>query len=585
MRDFNLADHYLRDEAVMIRVLIFLLFLAGCCQTAFAAGTFFNVTSSGAPGPITMVICLNGAGPLSCQNYTAQATNLTITSNIPNHTYPGAGIKLTTPGYTLAGCTMSSNGYCLFSVSDTQAAIIQVAPTTCQAGTVLFTPAVTQVNNPTGGTPTGPQQFTVSMSMCNSLGHPVFPTAANPIHVDVYGAPAGVISPASTTTSTGSVTFNYNGQSFPNNITVNAWMSDSTNNGAVLGVTQVLMQNTPACTYGSTFYNVPLSGTLPGALQVQADVGYSLSAPNTTFKTYTLDTGSLGVVVPRKELPNNANVIGPGAVGVKYYDSSGNTYSGNYYLAPVRIQLSSGAVETQTIMVLAVDKAYCTGPTDRSCYTNPPTPDLRYLGVGFNRNNTTGGDLFNSPAYNAFLHITDAIYNGTDITPGYILTPDDTSAVSGLQLGINSVTGFSVVALAPNSAVPGDFLPQSGCFIFPGSPSPNKFCGTALLDVGIDYMFLDLPQNQWPAGTYDGKNLVPAGVSMEILMGGLVSPAPLDYTFNAVNGTPPPPFSATPTQVQWIDNPTIFVNTGRRPLYTYNYLYNGQCGQVAFKTH
>jgi hypothetical protein len=571
---------------VIKRALTFLLISSGCCQAAFAgplAGTFFNVASSGPSAPITMTICLNGTGALSCQNYTASGTNFTITSNIPNHTYPNAGIKITTPGYTLAGCTMSSNGYCIFSVSNTQAASIQAASSTCQAGTVQFTPAVTQVNNPTGGSPTAPQQFTVSMSMCNSLGQPIFPTAANPIHVDVYGAPAGAISPTSTTTSTGSVTFTYSGQSFPNNISVNAWMSDSTNKGAALGVTQILMQNTPACTYGSTHYDVPLSGTLPGSLQLSADVGYDLTASSSTYKTYTIDTGSLGVVVPRSELPKNANVIGPGAVGVKYYDSSGNTYSGNYYLAPVRIQLNSGAVQTQTIMVLAIDKAYCTGPTSRSCYTNPPTPDLHYMGVGFNRNNTTGGDLFNSPAYNAFLHITNT-NNGTDVTPGYLLSPNDSHTVTGLKLGIDSVAGYSVVNLSPNSAVPSDFLPQSGCFIFPGSPSPNKFCGTALLDVGIDYMFLDLPKAQWPAGTHDSNDLVPAGVSMQVLMGSLVSPAPLDYTFSAVNGTPPPPFSATPAKVQWIDNPTIFINTGRRPLYIYNYLYNGQCGQVAFKS-
>jgi hypothetical protein len=567
--------------SVINRALAFVLLAFSCHQSAFA-GTFFNITPSGAPAQLSMVICLNALGPLSCQNYTTTATNFTVTSNIPNHTYPNAGVKITTPGYSLSNCTMNSNGYCIFSVSNTQPAFIQSAPSSCLAGSVVFTPTVAQVNNPTGGNPTAPQQVTVNMSMCNSQGQPLFPSASNPIHVDLYGAPNGVFTPTSTTTSTGAVTFTYSGQSFPNNLSINAWMSDNTNNGASLGVTQVLMQNTPGCTLGGTHYDVPLTGKLPGSLQVNADVGYSPGSSSSTYKTYTLDTGSLGVVVPLSDLPRNSNVIGPGAAGVKYYDSSGNTYAGNYYLAPVRIQLSSGAVLTQPMMVLAISSAYCTGPTSKSCYSNPPSPTLRYMGVGFNRDGTTGGDLFTSPVYNAFLHITNTL-NGTDVTPGYFLTPNDVNAATGLKLGIDSTTGYNVVNLSPNPAVPGDFLPQGGCFSFTASPPPNQFCGTALLDIGIDYMFIDLPRSQWPAGTHDSSDLVPAGVAMGILMGNTGSPA-MQYSFNAVNGSAPPANSATPTEVQWIDNPVIFVNTGRRPLYIFNYLYNGQCGQVAFKS-
>ncbi len=563
------------------RILTF--FLLAYCSQIQAAGTFFNVSSTGPAASISMIICLNGIGALSCQNYTTTATNLSIISTIPNHTYPNAGIKITTPGYTPAGCTPSSNGYCLFSVSNTQAASILLVPNPCQADVVTFESTAVQVNNPTGGTPNAAQQFTLKMTACNSQGQPLLPSAANPLHIAVYGAPAGVITPTSATTSTGSITLTYSGQSFPNNMTINAWITDSTNQGAALGVTQILKQNTPTCSYGATSYNVPLTGTLPNALQVSADVGYDTTASTSTLKTYTLDTGSLGVVVPKSELPQNGNVIGPGPVGVKYYDSSGNTYSGNYYLAPVRVQLASGAVETQPIMVLGINKAYCTGDASKACHTTPPTPDLHYIGVGFNRNSTTTGDLFNSPAYNAFLHITNT-NNGTDVTPGYYLTPNDTNTATGLTLGITGVTGYNVINLSPNSAVPGDFLPQAGCFTFPGSPTPNQFCGTALLDVGIDYMFIDLPKAQWPAGTYDSNNRVPAGINMSILMG-VVSAPSMQYSYTTVQSNPPAG-TATPAYVQWEDTTasgSVFVNTGRRPLYIYDYLYNGQCGQVGFQ--
>lgn len=551
------------------------------CQSVFSqSGAFFNVSATGASATINITLCLNGKGPLSCQNYNVSAVTLSIITTIPNHTYPFAGIKINTPGYEPTGCSVNSNGYCLFSASNTNAVTIQATP----PDVIVFSPAVTLVNNPTESTPNPVQQFTISMMTYNSLGQPLIPSVNNPIHVDVYGAPNGVISPTSTTSSTGSVTFTYSGQSFPNNISINAWISDSSNNGAALGVTQVLKQNIPACSYGSTSYHVPLVSTLPNALDVMADVGYSTSSPTTTLTSYTIDTGSLGVVVPSKELPNNANVIGPGAIGVKYYDSSGNTYSGNYYLAPVRVQIQGGGVvETQPIMVLGINKAYCSGPTTKACYSNPPMEaNLHYLGVGFNRNSTTTGDLFDSPTANAFLHLTN-VNNGIDISPGYDLLPNDQTSVTGLTLGITTSQGYEVLNLTPNPAVPGDFNPQAGCFSFPNLPQPNQFCGTALLDVGIDSMFIDLPRAQWPAHTYNANGEVPIGVYMGILMGTINSPAmQYFYTVEAIPATDSP----APTVVQWIDTTStgeIFVNTGRRSLYMYDYFYDGQCGQVGFK--
>ena len=554
------------------------------CHSVFSGnGALFTVSATGSAANINVSLCLNGKGSLSCQNYNVSALILNVLTTIPNHTYPFAGIKINTPGYAVSGCSLQSNGYCLFSVSNTKAAILPVTAPTCQPSVINFSPNVTSVNNPLGNTPNAPQQFTISMTMCDSTGSPLIPSESNPIHVDVYGAPNGLISPTSTTTSTGSVTFTYSGQSFPNNISINAWIKDPTNNGAALGVTQVLKQNTPSCTYGSTKYNIPLVQTLPNALQVNADVGYNVSSPTTTLNVYTIDTGSLGVVVPSKELPNNGNVIGPGAVGVKYYDSSGNTYVGNYYLAPVRIETDTATVETIPIMVLGIDKAFCTGPSTKACYSNPPLPNLHYLGVGFNRNSTTAGDLFDSPTANAFLHLTNA-NNGTDLSPGYYLTPNDDLATTGLALGITTNTTYDVIQLTPNSSVPGDFNAQAGCYSFPNYPSPNQFCGTALLDVGIDYMFIDLPRAEWPAGTYNSMDEVPAGILMSILMGNTNSPA-MQYNFDTVDGNPPPD-TPTPTLVQWVDTTAsgmIFVNTGRRPLYIYDYFYDGQCGQVGFK--
>jgi hypothetical protein len=67
----------------------------------------------------------------------------------------------------------------------------------------------------------------------------------------------------------------------------------------------------------------------------------------------------------------------------------------------VSVQIQGGTVvQTIPIVVLGIDKAYCTGPSTKPCYQNPPSPTLHYLGVGFNRNSTAPGDLFNSPTAN-----------------------------------------------------------------------------------------------------------------------------------------------------------------------------------------
>ena len=71
-------------------------------------------------------------GPLSCQNFTISALNLQINTTVPDHVYPYAGIKINTPGFTLANlgidCTPNSNGYCLFSVNNTLPKTLTLLP-------------------------------------------------------------------------------------------------------------------------------------------------------------------------------------------------------------------------------------------------------------------------------------------------------------------------------------------------------------------------------------------------------------------------------------------------------------------------
>jgi len=94
------------------------------------SGLLFNVVAGGTPANLTISLCLNGKGALSCQQYAVSGLNLRVSTTIPNHTYPAAGIKILTPNFVPAGCTPAPNGYCLFSVSNTSPASFTIQPTT-----------------------------------------------------------------------------------------------------------------------------------------------------------------------------------------------------------------------------------------------------------------------------------------------------------------------------------------------------------------------------------------------------------------------------------------------------------------------
>lgn len=90
----------------MIRIVWSILLLSLGCQISFASnGLFFNIIPTD--------------------------TSLSITTTIPNHAYSKAGIKINSPGYTLTNpgidCSLISNGYCLFSVSDTKSRLISIS--------------------------------------------------------------------------------------------------------------------------------------------------------------------------------------------------------------------------------------------------------------------------------------------------------------------------------------------------------------------------------------------------------------------------------------------------------------------------
>ena len=72
-------------------------------------------------------------------NAIINSNTLNISTVTQNHTYSAAGIKINTPGYSIAtGCASITNGYCLFSVSDSSPTHIIIYNPTTGSGIVNF---------------------------------------------------------------------------------------------------------------------------------------------------------------------------------------------------------------------------------------------------------------------------------------------------------------------------------------------------------------------------------------------------------------------------------------------------------------
>lgn len=134
----------------------FFLFLTLSSFVLAGTGNFFSISESGIATPLNITLCLNGTGPLTCQNYAVNHRVLDISTVTSGHSYPAIGIKINTPGYmAVEGCTYISNGYCIFSASDTSQATVVIGLTSpADPGDVILTvsgtPLGLNVSGPTG---------------------------------------------------------------------------------------------------------------------------------------------------------------------------------------------------------------------------------------------------------------------------------------------------------------------------------------------------------------------------------------------------------------------------------------------------
>ncbi|HUD87782.1 MAG TPA: hypothetical protein VMR17_15175, partial [Xanthobacteraceae bacterium] len=153
--------------------------------------------------------------------------------------------------------------------------------------------------------------------------------------------------------------------------------------------------------------------------------------------TFEIDTGSVGILVPRSALGPDYQDFDPSQDIEFSYVSSGEIYKGQW-VPQVAVVLGvpqawdgTGDYPTAVIDVFAADQAF-----------DPQTKEWRafdggMFGIGF----AIGGAADGGSAHNPLRHAT---YQGTPLAPGYILT------LQAIELGPSTAdppAGFSLILL------------------------------------------------------------------------------------------------------------------------------------------
>jgi len=269
--------------------------------------------------------------------------------------------------------------------------------------------------------------------------------------------------------------------------------------------------------------------------------------------TFQVDTGSVGILVPRSVLGPDFQDFDPSQDTTFGFISSGNTYHGQWVKVSAVIGVpegwdGTGDFPTAEIEVFAVDSlaAFSGG----------------MFGIGFAIEAEANGGA----ARNPFLHLK---YAGEDLAPSYIIGAD------GIDVGLENIAsdGFALVPLNRN-AVGDDWLQPTGTL---GIAEDFSVDLPILMDTGIQEMLLFLPVADRPA-SLSGVSTLPDGVAVSISVPLPDGGQALAYQF--VTGDTSQ--AMAPTTVEWRDGHGI--NTGRNVLSGEDYLFDATIGQIGFRT-
>ncbi len=288
--------------------------------------------------------------------------------------------------------------------------------------------------------------------------------------------------------------------------------------------------------------------------------------------TFEIDTGSVGILVPRSALGADYQNFDPTQDIEFSYVSSGEVYKGQW-VPQVSVVLGvpqswdgTGDYPTAVIDVFAADQAF-----------DPQTQTWRafdggMFGIGF----AIGGPADGGSVRNPLRHAT---YKGAPLAPGYILT------LQGIELGPGTAdppAGFSLVPLtrpAPNKDWEQpigrlDLQPPAGV-----DWAPFTIDLPVLIDTGILDMLLWLAPAKrppsWPTATQ-----LPNGATVSIaLPAGAAQPA-LQYSFIIGAADQPP---TAPASVNWDADTFDGINTGIHVMAGFDYLFDAAGGRIGFR--
>jgi hypothetical protein len=302
-------------------------------------------------------------------------------------------------------------------------------------------------------------------------------------------------------------------------------------------------------------HHVPFSldSSLASGLRISAALGGGVP------HAFLLDTGSVGILVPRTVLGPDFQQFDPLQDIEFQYVSSGKKYFGQWVKVPVVLGVpvdwdGTGDYPIADVEVFAVDR--------------PADWDGGMFGVGF----AIGGLADGGPARNPLLHVS---YRGERLKHGYIVS------AQGIDVGLTEPNrhGFSFIALDRNQSGE-DWLQPFGSYSLSGVITTQQIDGDLpiLVDTGLGEMILWLGADDTKPDLSPGVAF-PAGVSVSLSAPAADSgegPA-LQYAFVTGDAS-----HMAPRQVTWRAGSGI--NTGRNVLAGADYLYDATAGRVGFRS-
>ncbi len=270
---------------------------------------------------------------------------------------------------------------------------------------------------------------------------------------------------------------------------------------------------------------------------------------------FQVDTGSVGILVPRHALGPDYQGVDPSRDVTFGYVSSKNVYHGQWVRVPVVLGVpalwdGTGDFPIAEIEVFAVDQ--------------PGNFNGGVFGIGFAIGKLGDG----GPASNPLLSLT---YMDVSVGAGYIVT------TKGIEVGLSelSTNGFTFIGLDRDAAGK-DWMQPLGTIQLTENFNSGDF-GTDLpflMDTGIAEMILWVNANHPPLNL-PSHHAFHAGITARISVP-TVKPT-LQYSF--VTGDTSQ--SMAPSHIEWRTGHGI--NTGRMVLAGADYLYDSTAGRIGFR--